>query len=205
MIIASPFLAPVLIPLGIVGLVLDRRRRRSPTRFPAPAAAPQAPAPARVEQPTRYPSPASRRRCLPVVRPVASVPAGTAPAAGAAAPVAATAVPYARSAAAIPASGFTPTCGTARRQGARLRHRRDGRRCRSGVVAGRSARRAAPRCVGQGTRIRRRLHGLRTRRLPIRQPQPEPRVSSSTAGAGPMGFTVRRPRTRPETTSRRRG
>jgi PPE-repeat protein len=189
MILASPFLAPVLIPLGIVGLVLIVDAA-TPDEMPEPEPAPQqAPAPARADQLNPIPV-ASVAPTVPATgaTSVASVPAGTAPAAGAAAPVAATAVPYAVWGG-DPGEGFSPTV-------------RDGMSAKAPASDIAATAAAAAGASALEKRRARRRRGASVQELgyadaymdyepeaPGPQPRPEPRVSSSTRGAGPMGFT----------------
>ena len=192
MILSSPFLAPVLIPLGIVGLVLIIDAvKPGEVPAPAPAAPQQAPMPARVDQPNPIPV-ASVAPTVPAsgATTVASVPAGSAPAAGATAPAAATAVPYAVWGG-DPGAGFSPTV-------------RDGISAKAPAsdIAATAAAAAGASALGKRRVRRRRGASVKERGYadaymdyepePDAEepaPRPEPRVTSSSRGAGPMGFT----------------
>ena len=187
MIIASPFLAPVLIPLGIVGLVLIVDAA-TPDAVPDPAPAAQAPAPARVEQLNPIPV-ASVAPTVPAspATSVSSVPAGSAPAAPASAPVAATAVPYAVWGG-DPGEGFSPTV----RDGISAKAPASDIAAAAAAAAGASAlekRRARRR---RGASVKERGYADAYMDYEPEAPEPElrsePRVSASTRGAGPMGF-----------------
>jgi len=191
MILSSPFLIPVLVPLGIAGLVLIIDATK-PEEIPAPAPTPQqAPMPARVDQASPLPV-ASVAPTVPAsgAATATSVPGGTAPAASATAPAAATAVPYAVSGG-DPGEGFTPTL-------------RDGISAKAPAADIAAAAAAAAGASALEKRRARRRRGASVKERGYADaymdyepepdaaepaPRPDPRVTSSTRGAGPMGFT----------------
>jgi PPE-repeat protein len=197
MILASPFLIPVLVPLGIAGLVMIIDAVK-PEEVPAaaPAQAP-APAPARVDQPNLVPaSTVSPTVPNPPAPSTTSVTGGTAPAPGAAAPAAATVVPYAVRGG-DPGEGFTPT----------LRDRISAKAPAADITAAASAAAAASALEKRRARRRRgasvKERGYRDEFMDMdsdmatgpdagpAEPQTSERhssVSASTSGAGAMGF-----------------
>jgi PPE-repeat protein len=189
LILASPFLAPVLIPLGIVGLVLIIDAA-TPDAVPEAAPAPQpAPAPARAEQLNPIPV-ASVAPTVPAspATSVSSVPAGSAPAAPASVPVAATVAPYAVWGG-DPGEGFSPTV----RDGMSAKAPASDVAAAAAAAAGASAleKRRARRHRGASVKERGYADAYMDYEpeAPKPEPRPEPRVSSSARGAGSMGFT----------------
>ncbi|MDV3125746.1 PPE family protein [Mycobacterium sp. 21AC1] len=189
MILASPFLIPVLIPLGIAGLVMIIDKVQPPAEV-APEEAPQEV----VSQPrSDQPSfPVASIAPAGVPAPSAAAPAPGAPASAApaapAVPAPATFVPYAVGGH-DPGEGFTPT----------LRDKTSAQAPASGISAAASASAAA---AAAARRKRRRKRGAEVHERgyadaymdyedpdPDSAPEAEPRVSASEQGAGPMGFS----------------
>lgn len=188
MILASPFLIPALVALGITGLVLlvDQAIQ------PAPEAAPEQPQDAaqpRAEQPNMY-SLAGVPSGGGAATGAAGAPGGAAAAAGAAVAPAAPAAPLTMYAVAggDPGEGFTPT----------LRDQTSAQAPASGIPAAASG--VAASVAARRKRRRKRAaeledYGYADAYMDYEEPGPdpeprrEPSVTASSRGAGQMGFT----------------
>ncbi|MGV0836212.1 PPE domain-containing protein [Mycolicibacterium thermoresistibile] len=187
MILSAPFLIPLLISLGVAGLVQITDQVQPPAEEPAPDDVAASP-PVRAEQNpmpvATIAAPASAAAAAAGAAPAGT--AATAPAAGAAA-AAGPVIPYAVRGD-HPGEGFTPT----------LRDKTAAKAPAADIPA------AAAAAVGASARERRRARRKRGAAVKDRgyrdefmdmnigvppEPPEEPQVAASTRGAGPMGFT----------------